>query len=182
LLLKFCPTLSQQAIRGKPTTSSALALTFFDKHFQNPSVQQTDLTIEREIAKNTVVSMSYIGSVGRSLPDFVDVNTGPAVTDITYTVSGNGPVPAGTYTTPFYGTSSTVVKDSGGSVVSTSSAGRPNPTYGSLTDIFSGVSSNYHASAATEPQNDQPPAIHDQLYLGARARLRTKRFHLRGYE
>jgi hypothetical protein len=124
-----------------------MVLTLFDKNFQNPSVQQTDLTIEREIAKNTVVSMSYIGSFGRSLPDFVDVNTGPAVTDITYTVSGNGPVPAGTYTTPFYGTTSTVVKDSGGNVVSTSSAGRPNPTYGSLTDFFSGVSSNYHALA-----------------------------------
>jgi len=39
------------------------------------------------------------------------------------------------------------VKDSGGNTISTTSTGRPNSAYGSLTDIFSGVSSNYHALA-----------------------------------
>src|SRR2546429_6850089 len=47
----------------------------------------------------------YMGSFGRSLPDFVDTNTGPAVTSISYAVTG-GPLGGTTYTTPFYGTRS----------------------------------------------------------------------------
>jgi hypothetical protein len=148
----FTPTTASapplpQILSAPPTSSSALALTFFDKPFQNPSVQQTDLTFEREIGRNTVVSASYLGSYGRSLPDFVDINTGAALTDITYTVAAGGPITAGTYTTPLYATSTTVVKDSGGNVISTTPTTRPNPAYGSLTDIFSGVSSNYNALA-----------------------------------
>ena len=147
----FTPTLGApsfpQILSSQPTTSSALALTFFDKHFQNPSVQQTDLTFERGIARNTVISASYLGSFGRSLPNFVDVNTGAALTNIAYTVTAGGPVPGGTYTTPLYATSVAVTKDSAGNAISTTPSTRPNAAYGSLTNVFSGVSSNYNALA-----------------------------------
>jgi outer membrane receptor protein involved in Fe transport len=112
----------------QPTSTSALNITFFDQHFQAPSVQQTDLTLEREIAKNTVVSVSYLGSFGRSLPDFVDVNTGAPTTTITYAVGAGGPLQAGTYSTPLY-------------------TSRPNKHFGAMSEIFSGVSSNYNALA-----------------------------------
>ena len=130
----------------QPSASSALSIVYFDPHFQLPQVHETDLTIEREIATNTVVSVSYIGSFGRSLPNFVDTNTGPAVASIGYAVTG-GPLAGTTYTTPFYGTVSTVVKTPTGTVVSSTTQGRPNPNFGSMTDIFSGVSSNYNALA-----------------------------------
>ena len=129
----------------QPTTSSALSIVYFDKNFQAPSVQQADLTVEREVARNTVVSVSYLGSFGRSLPDFVDANTGAPVSSITYTVANGGPLPGGKYTTPFYGTTKVVVKGPGGNTISTTNGTRPNPNYGSMTDIFSGVSSNYNA-------------------------------------
>jgi hypothetical protein len=140
-------TIFPQILTSQPTSSSALAVPFFDKHFQAPSVQQMDLTVEREIARNTVVSISYLGSLGRSLPDFVDINTGAALTNITYKVLGGGPLTAGTYTTSLYATSSTVTTAPGGATVSKSSTNRPNPNFGAMSEIFSGISSNYNALA-----------------------------------
>src|SRR6266568_1244699 len=93
-----------QILSTQPGSPSGLNITFFDKNFQAPSVQQTDLTFEREIARNTVVSVSYLGSFGRSLPDFVDINTGAPTTTINYTVGAGGPLPAGTYSTPLFAT------------------------------------------------------------------------------
>jgi hypothetical protein len=136
-----------QILTTQPNNASALAIAFFDPNFQAPSVQQMDLTVEREIAHNTVLSISYLGSLGRSLPDFVDTNTGAAPTNITYTVAAGGPLPAGTYTTQLFATTSTVTKTPGGATVSSSSTTRPNPNFGAMTEIFSGVSSNYNAFA-----------------------------------
>jgi hypothetical protein len=115
-----------QILLNQPTSSSALNVTYLDKNLQNPSVQQMDLTVEREVARNTVVSISYLGSLGRSLPDFVDTNTGAPVGNITYTVGAGGPLPVNTYTTPYYAT-------------------RPNANFGAMSSVFSGVSSNYNA-------------------------------------
>jgi len=124
-------TLFPQILNTQPTSSSALSIVYFDPHLQAPSVQQMDLTIEREVGWNTVLSLSYMGSLGRSLPNFVDTNIGPAPTTISYTVvdpTGKGPLAAGsTYTTALY------------------AGPRPNPSFGSITDVFSGTSSNYNA-------------------------------------
>jgi Carboxypeptidase regulatory-like domain/TonB dependent receptor-like, beta-barrel len=134
-----------QILTTQPPPSSGLNIVFFDKNFQLPQVHETDLTVEREIAQNTVVSVSYLGSFGRSLPDFVDVNTGAALTNITYKVVGGGPLSATNYTTALYATSTTVTKTPGGTVVSSSSTPRPNANFGAMSEIFSGISSNYHA-------------------------------------
>jgi hypothetical protein len=134
-----------QILSTQPTCPLGLSVVYFGPHFQAPSVQQTDLTVEREVARNTVVSISYLGSFGRSLPDFVDANTGAPPTNITYTVASGGPLPGTTYTTPYYGTTKVVVKDPGGNVISTTNGTRPNGNYGAMTDIFSGVSSSYNA-------------------------------------
>jgi len=135
-----------QILTTQPTSTAALGIPFFDKHFQAPSVEQTDLTVEREIARNTVVSVSYLGSFGRSLPDFVDVNSGPSIANIKYTISG-GPLTGSTYTTPFYGTTTTVVKNPAGATLSNVSTTRPNANFGAMSEIFSGISSNYNALA-----------------------------------
>jgi len=132
-----------QLLTTQPTSTSALNITFFDQHFQSPSVQQTDLTLEREIARNTVVSVSYLGSFGRSLPDFVDVNTGAPTSTITYTVGAGGPLQAGIYSTPFFATVTTKPKTGPSTVVNP----RPNKNFGAMSEVFSGVSSNYNALA-----------------------------------
>jgi hypothetical protein len=135
-----------QILSTSPPPSAGLGIVYFDPHFQLPQIHETDLTVEREIAHNTMVSVSYMGSFGRSLPDFVDTNIGPAATNIKYTVTG-GPLGGSTYTTPLYATVSTVVKSPGGSTISSTNVGRPNPNFGSMTDIFSGISSNYNGLA-----------------------------------
>src|SRR5882724_2562096 len=132
-----------QILSTQPGSPSGLNITFFDKNFQAPSVQQTDLTFEREIARNTVVSVSYLGSFGRSLPDFVDINTGAPTTTINYTVGAGGPLPAGTYSTPLFAT--IITKPSSGPSPTVSP--RTNQSFGAMSEIFSGVSSNYHALA-----------------------------------
>src|SRR5207245_7141016 len=132
-----------QILSTQPGSPSGLNITFFDKNFQAPSVQQTDLTFEREIARNTVVYVSYLGSFGRSLPDFVDINTGAPTTTINYTVGAGSPLPAGTYSTPLFAT--IITKPSGGPATTVSP--RTNQSFGAMSEIFGGVSSNYNALA-----------------------------------
>ena len=47
---------------------------FYAKGFQSPTITQYDFVFERQIMKNTVVSASYLGSLGRHLPTFIDEN------------------------------------------------------------------------------------------------------------
>ncbi|CAN5675224.1 TonB-dependent receptor [soil metagenome] len=75
------------------------AVQFFQEDFQAPLINQYDLILEREIARNTVVSVSYIGSLGRNLPTFVDQNLVRTGTSATFTVNG-GPFDGQTFTLP----------------------------------------------------------------------------------
>jgi hypothetical protein len=107
-------------------------IVYYDSNFQNPAIYQTDLSLEREIGWNTVLSISYLGSYGRHLPDFFDTNIAPSTSNLTYTVvdpTGKGPLKTATYTTPLF--------------VST----RPNSAFGAMTDVASVVNSSYNAMA-----------------------------------
>lgn len=140
------PTFPQ--IISNPPTANRNAV-FLDPHFQDPEIHQFDLTLERDMGWGTVVSASYLGSFGRELPDFADLNictglnisgsntqtTGCiAPTPITYQVLGGGPLGSGTYTTSLFRPFTTT-------------QARPNANFGSLTDIFSGINSRYNALA-----------------------------------
>lgn len=131
-----------QILSTQPSAASALSIAYFDPHFQAPSVQEMDLTLEREIGWNTIVSVSYMGSLGRHLPNFVDTNIGPAApANITYTIvdpTGKGPLANGsTYTTAYYGIQTLPLP----------AATRPNSHFGSMSDIFSSTNSSYNAMA-----------------------------------
>jgi outer membrane receptor protein involved in Fe transport len=110
-----------------PPPNAGLSAVYFDQHFQAPAVHETDLTFEQQLGWGTVLSLSYLGSFGRSLPDFVDTNIAPSTATIKYNVASGGPLTAPTYTTVLFRGS------------------RPNPNFGALTNIFSGVRSNYNA-------------------------------------
>ncbi len=141
------PTTFPQILTTQPPPSSGLGIVFFDKNFKLPQVHETDLTMEREIAHNTMLSVSYLGSFGRHLPDFVDINTGAALTNATYAVAAGGPLPAGSYTTQLFAVTSTVTTNPAGKVVSSSTTSRPNGSFGSMSNIFSAINSNYNALA-----------------------------------
>ncbi|HWX53467.1 MAG TPA: carboxypeptidase regulatory-like domain-containing protein [Verrucomicrobiae bacterium] len=107
-------------------TGTGSNVVFFDNHFQNPQIHEVDLTLEHEFGWNTVAKVSYLGSFGRELPGFADVNIAPSASNITYNVVGGGPIGTATLTEPLFTT-------------------RLNPAFGSMTDIFSGVNSRYDA-------------------------------------
>ncbi len=108
-------------------TAAKPAVQFFDHNFQAPQIHETDLTFEQDFGWNTVMSVSYLGSYGRQLPGFVDTNIARATQNISYLVNG-GPLAGQTITSPLYTT-------------------RINNNFGAMTDIFSGINSNYQALA-----------------------------------
>jgi hypothetical protein len=108
-------------------TGAKPAVQFFDSNFQAPQIHEADLTFQQDFGWNTVMSISYLGSFGRELPGFVDTNIAPATKSITYGVNG-GPFAGKTITMPLYTT-------------------RVNNSFGAMTDIFSGINSNYQALA-----------------------------------
>lgn len=77
------------------------AVQFFSEDFQSPKIHQYDVILEHQIMKNTVVSASYIGSLGRHLPTFYDLNNVRTGATATYTVNG-GPFGGQTFSLPLY--------------------------------------------------------------------------------
>ena len=120
-----------QILPSTPTGTVKPNLVYFSNGFQNPQIYETDLSLQHEFGWGVVASINYLGSFGHELPNFVDTNLG-APTSITYNVIDPkhvGPLQTSTYTALLY-------------------TSRPNASYGSMTDIFSAVNSNYNAVAA----------------------------------
>ena len=115
-------------LASAPTAGVAPAVTYFTPNFQNPQIHQMDLTLERDLGWGTVLSVSYLGSMGRELPNFVDTNIAGSTKNITYTVLNGGPLAnlGPTYTTALF-------------------TSRLTSAFGSETAIFSGANSNYQA-------------------------------------
>ena len=102
------------------------AVQFFDDDFQLPQIHQWDFIFEREIARNTVVSASYLGSFGNSLPNFVDTNLPKPSRLVNLSVVG-GPFGGSTFLMPLF------------------TGPRPNTAFPQITEVRSDVFSKYHA-------------------------------------
>ena len=102
------------------------AVQYFDDDFQLPQIHQWDAIFEREVSRNTVVSASYLGSFGNSLPNFVDTNLPPPARIVSLNVVG-GPFAGATLNTPIF------------------VGRRPNTAFAQITEIRSDVFSKYHA-------------------------------------
>lgn len=123
----------------RPTGSARGALPsayYFAKNYQAPETMQGDFTLEQNVGWNTLVSLTYLTSQGRELPNFIDTNIDNAtIGQLNYTIDIPGPamgkkspLPQGaTYTTPLY------------------TSVRPNYLYGNITELLSNVNSNYNA-------------------------------------
>jgi hypothetical protein len=126
-----------------PTSGTTLAgqpnVVFFDPNFKTPEIHQADFTVEQDLTHNTVVSVTWLGSYGRRLANFTDTNL-PTPTTISYNVvdpSGKSPLPNGSVlTSKFYNRLPNTT-------AAPCPSQRPNCNFGSLTDVFSGVTSNY---------------------------------------
>ena len=120
-----CAPVFPNVLSGPTCGSAGAAVAFFDKNLQNPQIHEADLMVEREIASNTVISASYLMSLGRELPNFYDTNVAPSTQNVSYVVSG-GRYNGQTFAVPFYGT-------------------RINPAFGNMIDVVSNVNSSYNA-------------------------------------
>jgi hypothetical protein len=99
---------------------------FFSSNYQSPQIHQGDLIFERQIGRNTAISASYLISVGRHLPTFLDRNLNFPSDTRTFNVVG-GPFDGQTFTIPVF------------------LGPRPNTSFGRMTEIASIVTSDYNA-------------------------------------
>lgn len=102
------------------------AVNFFREGFQNPLIHQGDVILEREIARNTVISASYLFSFGNHLTTFVDTNLNPPNRQGRVNIV-DGPFAGQTWVFPYY------------------SGNRPNRDFGNILEIRDSVSTKYHA-------------------------------------
>jgi outer membrane receptor protein involved in Fe transport len=115
-----------------PPSAAPPDVVVFAPDTQIPMVHEFDVVFEREIARNTAVSVSYLGSLGRHLPLFIDTNLPAPASTITYKVLG-GPSDQQMFTMPLF------------------TGSRPNvgvtASFGRITNISDIVSSRYNALA-----------------------------------
>ncbi|MGC2161467.1 MAG: carboxypeptidase regulatory-like domain-containing protein [Silvibacterium sp.] len=109
---------------------SAPNVVYFDKRFQNPQIDQAEISLQQELGQRTAVTFSYMASYGRELPQFLDDNIDlNAVATISYTLNfATNPQHLGplqnNFSSPFY-------------------YQRVNPAYNSITRILSESNSAY---------------------------------------
>ena len=102
------------------------AVNYFRSGFQNPLIHQGDVIIEREVARNTVVSATYLFSFGKNLTTFVDTNLNPLRAGRSINIV-DGPLAGQVWTYPYYlGT-------------------RPNTSFGNILEIRDSIATKYNA-------------------------------------
>jgi hypothetical protein len=126
------PPTFASVLGATPNRSSAgLSITTIDPNFQNPQVHEVDIIFERQIFKNTVVSVSYLFTSAKKLPAFIDLNLPPPTATKNYRIVG-GPDDGTTFSLPFflsYGNTSTTT--------------RPITNFASIIDLESASKSRY---------------------------------------
>lgn len=117
----FPTTLTAPPVGGTVTPN----IVVFSRNLASPQIHQADLVIERQISHNTVVSASFLVSLGRRLPTYLDRNLNQPG-QRTFTFSG-GPRNGQQVTVPFFFTP------------------RPDTRFGAITEIASVIKSEYEA-------------------------------------
>jgi len=140
------PSLQVAPTGPAPGTRTAY---YLDPHLQNPYTQQFDLAIQQDLGFQSVLSVSYLGALGRELPNFINANLDPSQTyQIPYTIkpaagtTSCGPLLCGsTYNVTGYAGRKQITAPTATYTV----FGAIDPTFGSVTNIVSNINSNYHA-------------------------------------
>jgi hypothetical protein len=130
-----------------PSGSASVTPTsnFLASNLRSPEVQEFDLQLQQAVGRGTVFSLSYLGALGRKLPNFLDLNLNPVQTPLTVTISdpsGLGPLTNGaTYVVPQYT-----------GYGNTNLFGSAAANFQSITEMISNINSSYNAVVA-EVQN-----------------------------
>jgi hypothetical protein len=133
------------SITAGGSTTAKPSTYFFSPNLKLPEVGEYDLLVQQGVGKGTVLAISYLGSMGRRLPNFLDVNINPSsLTAKTLTIvdsTGKGPIPAGPITANVYT-----------AYGNTSLLGAAATNFQGVGEFLSNVNSSYNAMVA-EVQN-----------------------------
>ena len=116
---------------------------YLSKDLKLPEVQEFDLALQQAMGKGTVFQLSYLGSLGRELPNFLDLNLNPTrkLTTITVASDPNGRGPLGP-------TGSTIQVPVFTGYGNTNLFGAVALNYQAITEVVSNINSNYNALVA----------------------------------
>jgi outer membrane receptor protein involved in Fe transport len=106
---------------------SATTIQFAAPNLKTPYSSQGNITLERQLSKDFLLSVSGIFSRGIHLMSTVDLNAPYPTNSYTYTIADASGNPTGTFTTPIYQNP------------------RPNTKYGSVIEDTNGIDSSYSA-------------------------------------
>jgi hypothetical protein len=173
-LASFTPTtVGAPLLPGIGTTPvfGTASAQFFSKNFQNPYAEQFDLAVQQEIGFKNVLSISYIGALGRELPNYINVNLDPTKTfTATYTVAPGtngscGPLPCGTqYKVNTYA----------GTACATAGCGTTqnillNTQFSSITESFSNINSSFNGATVDVTNRSNKWIQYDANYTWSHA-------------
>ncbi len=153
-------------------TFSAPTSYFFSTNFQNPQVHEFDASVQQALGHGTVLQLSYMGALGRELPNAENINLNPnantstgqypnGVIQSVITVAdpaGLGPLANGTvFTVPTY------------SKTSSTTANLLNPNFGAVNELMSNINSSYHAMVAEVENKSSKLIQYDVNYTWSHA-------------
>ncbi len=151
-----------------PTKLAAANVQYFGKNFQNPQAMEYDLTLQQQVGRGTVFSMSYLAALSRELPNFVNTNlvntpalnnnstNGTGYTLVNYTVTGQGGAAAtGNTCGPLQCGSTYTAKVYNGYI---------NPNFAATTELLSNINASYNALVAEVTNQSSRYASFDASY------------------
>lgn len=155
--VSIAPIFPNVATTAPAAAAGALSVEYLDKHLQNPYTHQFDLAVQQDLGNGYVLSVSYIGALGRELPNYLNLNLNPASTytfNYVATPAANttncGPlicgavIPVKVYSTRTQTASCAAGASCTGSYV----ANTLNPAFNAVTDVLSDINSSYNGLTA----------------------------------
>jgi hypothetical protein len=164
------PTVPTASSLTSPTPPTPASIFYFAKNFQNPYAQQYNLTLQQDLGKQNVLSVTYMGAGGRELPNFLNLNYDPAQTytqsyRVTPDNTGNcGPLACGSVVQSKVYSSRKVNANGSGTSVNTL-----NPNFNAVTAIYSNINSQYDGLAVDLTNRAYRWATFDVNYTYAHA-------------
>jgi hypothetical protein len=167
------PLLPGVASAPPPPTSVGPSIQYLDKNFQNPMAHEFDLAIQQELGRQTVLTVSYLGALGRELPNYLDLNltndaahtyifnyaVGPAANGSCGPLACGSTVPVKVYSN----------KTQTGATAGTYVFNTPNPAYNAITDVVSNINSSYNALTVEAQKRASRLVTFDANYTWAHA-------------
>ena len=113
-------------LTAPPPVAGSANIDFADSSWRNAYSQQANIAIQRQIAHDTSLTVSYVWSRSLHITSAYDGNAAPPTTNYTYAILDAGGNQVGSYTTPIY-------------------TQRINPAFGKVVVMTSNANSYYNA-------------------------------------